>query len=88
MAADKTLKRGRKPGPDQDKIDLIITMLKANPQGLWIRELARLTSLKRSTISLYINTYLADKIENLHNKVLPVRMIRLKKQEQIPEYVG
>jgi len=29
-------KRGRKPGPDQDKIDIILAVLRANPQGLWV----------------------------------------------------
>lgn len=92
-------KRGRKPGPNNEKINAILKILEANPQGIWVREISRLTGLKRSTISLYINTYLADKIEDLHDKALPVRLIRLKKgafdtsekkvsKKEIPEYIS
>jgi len=84
----KATKRGRPSGPNKDKIELIISVLGANPQGLWVRELSRVTGLDKSTVSLYINTYLADKIEDVHNKVLPMRLIRLKKEQQIPDYVG
>ena len=83
-----TKKRGRKPGPCQKKIDLILRILESNPKGIWVREISRITGLKRSTISLYINTHLADKIEDVHDKALPVRLIRLKKERQIPDYVS
>ncbi|MBD3262882.1 helix-turn-helix domain-containing protein [Candidatus Woesearchaeota archaeon] len=81
-------KRGRPSGPDKDKIELILRALAANPQGIWVRELARLTGIKRSTLSLYINTHLQDKIEDVHDKALPMRLICLKKEDQTPSYVG
>ena len=96
-----TNKRGRKPGPCNKKIDQILKILEANPQGIWVREISRLTNLKRSTISLYINTHLADKVEDVHDKILPMRLIKLKKnssqavqekeelsKKEVPEYIG
>jgi len=84
----KSKKRGRKPGPDQNKIDLILKVLAANPQGIWVREISRITGIDKSTVSIYLNKHLADKIEDIHDKALPMRLVRLKKQEQAPEYVG
>ena len=45
---------GRKKGPDPRKIRLIKETLIKNPEGLWIREIARKTGLDDSTVSRYL----------------------------------
>ncbi len=80
--------RGRKPGPDIDKIALIVHALKLHPQGLWTRQIARLTGLKKSTVSLYLNSHLKDEVEDVHNTVQPIRIVKLKETAHIPDYVS
>lgn len=81
------MKRGRKAGPDTRKLDLILDILKKYPQGIWVRELARQCNLDKSTVSLYLNKHLKDKIQDLTDHGLPVRMVKLKEPFIIPEYI-
>jgi len=81
------MKRGRKSGPDDKKIELILEVLKKNPDGIWIRELARQCDLDKSTVCLYLNKHLKDKIQDLTDHNLPVRMVKLKDIIRIPEYI-
>ncbi len=76
----------RKRGPHTLKLELIRYILRQNPQGLWVRELARLTNMKKSTVSYYINTHMTDEIEDIHNRS-HLRLIKLKEEEQTPEYI-
>lgn len=48
---------------DNEKIKKIEKILKRNPNGLWIREIARKTNLDKSTVSIYLNKHLKDKIK-------------------------
>lgn len=71
---------GRKSGPDELKLEKIRGILKKNPQGLWVREIARKTGLDKSTVSIYLSKYMVNEIE----VVFPVggqliRIVRLKK---------
>jgi predicted transcriptional regulator len=53
-----------KKGPDAKKLNKIINILKSvESNGIWIRELARQSNLPLSTIHLYINKFLEDKVE-------------------------
>ena len=81
------MKRGRKAGPDNRKINIIIEILKDNPDGIWVRELARQCNLDKSTVCIYLNTHLKDKIQDLTDHNLPVRMVKLKESIQIPNYI-
>ena len=56
---------GRKPGPDQKKIDLIISAIQLSSKGLWVREISRVTGLKKSTVSLYLTKHLKDDVEEV-----------------------
>jgi DNA invertase Pin-like site-specific DNA recombinase len=80
-------KRGRNPGPDPQKIAAITTALKLQPNGLWTRELARVTGLKRSTVSFYLNTYLKEEIEDVHGNSRPMRIIKIKKKTPVLDYI-
>jgi predicted DNA-binding transcriptional regulator YafY len=77
----------RKQGPDPKKIQLIIDALKHHPQGIWIRELARASNLDKSTVSRYISTYLADKVEIPFENKQGIKLVRLKNTELTPSYV-
>lgn len=71
---------GRKKGPDIKKLKRIRKVLVENPQGLWIREIARKAGLNRMTVSIYISKYMEHEVET----VFPVeggliKIVRLRK---------
>ena len=79
---------GRKPGPDDKKIALILNALAAADKGLWVREISRVTGLKKSTVSLYLKDHLKDDIEEVHANI-PVKIVKLKKKHKFsPDYVS
>lgn len=47
---------GRKPGLSGEKMGRIINILVANPDGLWLRELARKCGYTHATISRYLDS--------------------------------
>jgi DNA invertase Pin-like site-specific DNA recombinase len=63
---------------DKNKIEKIRKVLKENPEGLWIREIARKAKLTKSTVSKYVNEYMKDEIEDVWKKGF-IRVIRLRK---------
>lgn len=68
-----------KKGADSKKLKKIKIVLKKNPDGLWIREIARLTGLDKSLVSRYLNKYLKNEIDEtfpLKNKFL--KIVKLK----------
>ena len=48
---------------DKDKIKKIKKILRKNPNGLWIREIARKAGLDKSTVSIYINKHMTTKLK-------------------------
>lgn len=71
-----------KKGPDMNKIKLIRDILIKNPQGLWVREIARKTKLDKSTVSVYLAKYLSNEIEDTHPNVKGdmIKTVRLKRK--------
>ena len=67
-------------GPDDKKSQAIISLLEDNPQGIWTREIARNLEMSKSTVSRYLNSYLADKIEE--NYMGRNRIVKLKTEEE------
>lgn len=70
---------GRASGPDFSKTERIRKVLAENPNGIWIRELARQADLPKSTVSLYLAKYMWNVVED----VFPVesrwiRFVRLR----------
>lgn len=60
----------------EDKAKKILKVLRDNPDGLWVRELARKANLDKSTVSRYAEKGLADKVEWSYfgrNKVLRLK---------------
>jgi DNA invertase Pin-like site-specific DNA recombinase len=71
---------GRKSGPDERKLKKIKDVLKENPNGLWVREIARKTGLDKSTVSLYLEKHMANEIEEIFvSESKWVKIVRLKK---------
>ncbi|RLI96317.1 MAG: hypothetical protein DRP00_05460 [Candidatus Aenigmatarchaeota archaeon] len=66
--------------PDPEKIHKIIRALADNPQGLWVREIARVTGLDKSTVSIYLSRHLKDQIEQSFSVGGLVKVVRLKKR--------
>ncbi len=70
----------RKGGPDEMKLKKINRVLKENPGGLWVREIARKAGLDKSTVSIYLERHLADKIEEVFATDNQwIKIVRLKK---------
>ncbi|MFH1630659.1 MAG: hypothetical protein ABIA21_00340 [Candidatus Aenigmatarchaeota archaeon] len=45
----------RKPGFNTKKIEAILTVLISNPDGLWLRRLAREAKISTTTVSKYVS---------------------------------
>ena len=54
---------GRKKGFDEKKIVGIIRVLLANPDGIWLRQVARETGLSPATVAKYMDTALKPLVE-------------------------
>ena len=50
-------------GADSLKLAAITKLLEDNPDGVWVREISRQLELSKSTVSRYLNSYLAGRIE-------------------------
>lgn len=71
---------GRKKGPDEDKVKKILEVLRKNPQGLWIREIARQAKLSTTTTHRYLTKYMKDRIkEAVTIKGGLVKFVKLKR---------
>ena len=75
----------RRPGPHQLKLELILYALKAHPQGLWVREISRISGLKKSTVAHYIKHHLSELVEIVH-QTNHIKIVKLKAAEQGPDY--
>lgn len=48
---------------DERKLKSLLRALRAHPEGLWVRELAREARLDKSTVSRYVERHLRGKVE-------------------------
>lgn len=72
---------GRRKGPDEEKIKKILEVLKRNPQGLWIREIARQAKLSKTTVHRYLTEFMDNEIEEVVTvKGGLVKFIKLKRK--------
>lgn len=74
-------RKGRPKGVSTEKIALIVSALYKNPEGLWLRELAKRTRLHPSTVSSYLKGVLKPVVieSMLGPEEAPIlRVIRLK----------
>ena len=72
---------GREKGFDNDKITRIINLLIRHPNGLWLRQIAKLLKYSPTTISKYIDNPIKALIDDnsLGRQEKPIlRVIRLK----------
>ena len=54
---------------DSSKIEKIRRVLKENPRGLWVREIARRAGLDKSTVSIYLAKHMKNEVKD----VFPVK---------------
>lgn len=52
----------RERAADEKKLKALLRALRAHPEGLWVRELARQARLDKSTVSRYLEKYLGDSV--------------------------
>lgn len=71
---------GRKKGFDSKKIGKIVSVLAANPDGIWLRRIAKEAGYSPSTVSHYIETVLAPLLDetSLGSGKPLLRVIKLK----------
>ncbi len=69
---------GRPPKANQKILKKLMEALASNPEGLWVRELARITKLDKSTVSLYLRKWLWEDLEIFHGSPKPFKLVRLK----------
>jgi len=77
----KQAKKGRPFGPDKQKLARILKILVENPNGLWLRNIAKRANIHPTTVSNYINTILRSLVEDisLGDEEKPIiRVIKLK----------
>ncbi len=71
---------GREAGPDKSKLNKIKKVLKENPDGLWVREIARQANLDKSTVSIYLEKHLAGEVEEVFvSDNRWIKIVRLRK---------
>lgn len=65
---------------DTLKIQKIKRVLEKNPNGLWVREIARKTNLDKSTVSIYLNKHMQKEVETIFSVTGGlIKIVRLKK---------
>lgn len=65
---------------DSSKISKIRKVLRENPNGLWVREIARKTGLDKSTVSIYLTKHMQNEIEDVFPvKGQLIKIVRLKR---------
>ena len=72
---------GRKPGLNSQKMGRIMSILAANPDGIWIREIARQCKYSHATVARYVNTALKPFLEDVSlgpSERPLLRVVRLK----------
>lgn len=72
---------GRKKGFDEKKILSIVRALLANPDGIWLRQIAKETQLSPATVAKYLDTVLKPLVEesSLGSTEKPLlRVVKLK----------
>ncbi len=71
---------GRRKGADIGKIRLMVRVLYENRNGVWIRQLSRITGLPLSTTSYYIDKVIRPLIEDVRigNENTILRVVKLK----------
>lgn len=52
----------RESAADEKKLNALLRVLRAHPEGLWVRELARQARLDKSTVSRYLEKYLGNSV--------------------------
>ncbi|MFH0869179.1 MAG: hypothetical protein V1839_03050 [archaeon] len=79
----------RKPGYDKVKVETILYALRTSPHGSWVRDIAKKTGLKKSTVAHYLKEHLSDKIEVVHDskhiKIIKLKESAKEKPKEKPE---
>jgi hypothetical protein len=83
-SSDKVKKNGKKGRPSGYNIQNILSITKVlleNPEGLWLRKIAKKANLHPNTVSNYLNTVLSPLVEDISlgdDEKPIIRVIRLK----------
>lgn len=73
--------RGRPIGSDQQKLAVVVKILAENPEGIWLRKIAKKAGLHPTTVGNYMDSVLSPLIEDvsLGSDQKPIiRVIKLK----------
>jgi len=73
---------GRTKAPNQEIVKKIRDVLSKNPQGIWIREIARKSDVSKSCVHVYLTQYMANEIEEVLSVSGLVKLYRLKRRRE------
>ena len=79
-------KGGRPIGPNPEKLERILEILRVYKDGIWLRNLSMESKIPISTISYYVDKFLDPFIDNIgvknENRFIGVRMVKLKPERE------
>ncbi|MBU0898901.1 MAG: hypothetical protein KKB03_02985 [Nanoarchaeota archaeon] len=70
---------GKTKAPNKKIVKKIKKILADNPQGLWIREIARRSGISKSCIHVYLNEYMDNDVKEIVSIPGLVKLYKLKK---------
>lgn len=75
-------KGGRPIGPNPQKLEKILEILRIYKDGIWLRNLSSESGTPISTVSYYVEKFLDPFIDNIgiknENRFIGIRMVKLK----------
>ncbi len=72
---------GGTKAPNQEIVNKIRAVLAKNPQGIWIREIARQSGISKSCVHVYLNQHMVNDIEEVLSVSGLVKLYRLKRRK-------
>lgn len=70
---------GRKNAPNQEIVKKIREVLVNNPQGIWMREIARKSGVSKSCVQVYLTRYMSNDIQEMVSVRGLVKLYRLRR---------
>jgi len=70
----------RTKAPNKEITDKIRGVLAANPQGIWMREIARKSGVSKSCVHIYLTRHMHDEVEETSISGL-VKLYKLKRKK-------
>ncbi|MCX6814260.1 MAG: hypothetical protein NTY20_01220 [Candidatus Aenigmarchaeota archaeon] len=74
---------GRTKAPNENIVKKIRDVLYKNPQGIWIREIARKSGISKSCVHVYLTHHMINEIEEVVSVSSLVKFYKLKGDKNV-----